>query len=98
MGGKKNVQFWEQLTLVFFKTKGCFILLHTPFSPEPGMTLSQAGYAGGHLHVQTPMGAIVLVNKYTHTHTHTKILACQVEKVWVILIKTLEESTVNLNF
>lgn len=31
------------------------------------MTLSQAGYAGGHLHVQTPMGAIVLVNKYTHT-------------------------------
>lgn len=48
--------------------------------------------------MQTPMGAIVLVNKYTHTHTHTKILACQVEKVWVILIKTLEESTVNLNF
>lgn len=46
--------------------------------------------------MQTPMGAIVLVNKYTHTHT--KILACQVEKVWVILIKTLEESTVNLNF
>lgn len=45
------------------------MFLYTPFSPRTrNDTLSRVSTdAGGHLYVQTLMGAIVLMNKYTHT-------------------------------
>lgn len=74
------------------------MFLYTFSSPQnqERHTLFQAGTdAVGHLHVQTLKGATVLTSKYIDTHTNT--LSMWVEKVWVVLIKTLEESTVNLN-
>lgn len=69
----------------------------THLLPQAGMTDTVSGSTDtvGHLRVQTLRGATVLTNKCIYTHANT--MSTSVEKVWVVLIRTLEESTVNLN-
>lgn len=58
------------------------------------MQLSQAGTdTDGHLHAHTLTGDLVLTRSHARAHTRTppkkKFLACQVEKVLLVLIKNL---------
>lgn len=71
------------------------MFLYTPPPPSRNETVSGSTDAVGHLRVQTLRGATVLTNKCIYTHANT--MNTSVEKVWVVLIRTLEESTVNLN-